>query len=61
VYVRELEGSVHVHAGEERELRGVIFSREQLVLSDLEVNHHSHKLGVSSWLGDILYKYKTNL
>ena len=51
-----------------KELRGVIFSLEQLVLSDSEVNHHCHlsgsfsaKLGLSSWLGDILYKYKTNL
>ena len=68
MYVRELEGSVHVHVGEERELRRVIFPLEQLVLSDSEVNHHCHlsasfsaKLGVSSWLGDILYKYKTNL
>ena len=66
--MRELKGHVHVHTGEEGELRGVIFSLEQLVLSDSEVNHHSHlsgsfsaKLGVSSWLGDILYKYKTNL
>lgn len=66
MYVRELEGSVHV--GEKRELRGVIFSLEQFVLFDSEVNHHfylsasfSAKLGVSSWLGDILYKYKTNL